>query len=173
MRTSRSSMTLTLGTMAWCDTPSSALSQKCPDLPRRMTGRPILRCSAEVCRFAPFGLMRCSKTASFRLLGRRTFRRREQAEPGAAVQPRACGEHEMKKDSNAPEFRCRSGSPHARGGSLRSSGFRQPRQADKLGTIPERVIAPRDCRQRNHIIVAEGLQMRLTAQKLREACDRD
>ena len=34
MRTSRSSITLTLGTMAWCDTPSSALSQKCPDLPR-------------------------------------------------------------------------------------------------------------------------------------------
>ena len=55
--------------------------------------------------------------------------------------------------------------------SLRSSGFRQPRQADKLGTIPERVIAPRDCRQRNHLIVAEGLQMRLTAQKLREACN--
>jgi hypothetical protein len=38
MRTSRSSITLTLGTMAWCDTPSSALSQKCPDLPRRITG---------------------------------------------------------------------------------------------------------------------------------------
>ena len=45
MRTSRSSTTLTLGTMAWCDTPSSALSQKCPDLPRRMTGRSICRCA--------------------------------------------------------------------------------------------------------------------------------
>jgi len=45
----------------------------------------------------------CSKTASFRLLGRRTFRRREQAEPGAAVQPRACGEHEMKKRTAMPQ----------------------------------------------------------------------
>ena len=31
-------MTLTFGTMAWCDTPSSALSQKWPDLPLRITG---------------------------------------------------------------------------------------------------------------------------------------
>ena len=36
-------MTLTLGTTAWCETPSSDLSQKCPDLPRRITGGSIRR----------------------------------------------------------------------------------------------------------------------------------
>ena len=56
---------------------------------------------------------------------------------------------------------------------LRPRGLGEAGEVDELGTVTERVVAPGGLRQRDHVVVAEVLDVGRAAQQLPEACDRD